>query len=414
MDTNVERKQRGQILVLVAIMLVAMLAMLALVLDGGTAYAKRREAQNAADAGALAGARVFCETRDSAQAEAAAVVYAEDRNGATHALATAAEPGVVTVTAQITYPTYFAHLVGFTELGAEATAAAGCEVPSVGRNILPIGWACQRPSLLDTEPITGTDCLTEDQIITEEELDHRLANPTQPDGTIWPELFILMDSAWEEDDMEFVCAPPHGSTDTVTYPGELDCDLDNDGENDLVANGDRSWLDLDGGGGGADELGDWIHDGFPDEIEAHDWIGGQSGVANSLFHDVDAEVGRIFAVPIFSHICRDYPGQPPCTGLDSNGEEIWHTEDDIIVTAGGNYYYHIDGFAAFYITCVGAPGLHNTCPGHDFAVDEEVFGHGNEPPTIEGYFVYGVFPDLDSIPSDDPLDSGAYTIRLLK
>jgi uncharacterized membrane protein len=52
-----QNSESGQFLVMLAVMLLALLAMLALVLDGGTLYLRRREAQNAADAGALAGAR---------------------------------------------------------------------------------------------------------------------------------------------------------------------------------------------------------------------------------------------------------------------------------------------------------------------------------------------------------------------
>ena len=51
------KRERGQIMVLVALGLVALLGFTALAMDMGMAYADRRQAQNAADAGALAGAR---------------------------------------------------------------------------------------------------------------------------------------------------------------------------------------------------------------------------------------------------------------------------------------------------------------------------------------------------------------------
>ncbi len=52
------RNERGQILVLFALALVAMIAMVGLILDGGSAFAQRRQEQNAADLAALAGAVV--------------------------------------------------------------------------------------------------------------------------------------------------------------------------------------------------------------------------------------------------------------------------------------------------------------------------------------------------------------------
>jgi hypothetical protein len=49
----------GQTLVLVALMLTALIGLAALAIDGNQAYAQRRRAQNAADAGALAGTRAL-------------------------------------------------------------------------------------------------------------------------------------------------------------------------------------------------------------------------------------------------------------------------------------------------------------------------------------------------------------------
>ncbi len=60
MNTSTEaRNERGQILVIVAVGLVAIIAMVALVVDGGFAWAKQRDTQNAADASAEAGAVVL-------------------------------------------------------------------------------------------------------------------------------------------------------------------------------------------------------------------------------------------------------------------------------------------------------------------------------------------------------------------
>ena len=57
--------ERGQILVLFTLGLVAMISMVGLVLDGGDAFAQRRDQQNAADLGALAGANAYMNTRGS-------------------------------------------------------------------------------------------------------------------------------------------------------------------------------------------------------------------------------------------------------------------------------------------------------------------------------------------------------------
>ncbi len=56
-------RKRGQALVLIALAFAAFLALLALAIDGGNAYAQRRRAQNAADAAALSATRWLWEIR---------------------------------------------------------------------------------------------------------------------------------------------------------------------------------------------------------------------------------------------------------------------------------------------------------------------------------------------------------------
>lgn len=75
---------RGQALVLIALAFAAFLALLALAIDGGNAYAQRRRAQNAADAAALSGARRLWEIRRQGGSEAdllAAIREAIDAHG---------------------------------------------------------------------------------------------------------------------------------------------------------------------------------------------------------------------------------------------------------------------------------------------------------------------------------------------
>ena len=60
---------------------IVFVAILALVLDGGNAYAAKRQAQNAADAGALAGATAMCKYDDATLGRDTAIEYAT-KNGA--------------------------------------------------------------------------------------------------------------------------------------------------------------------------------------------------------------------------------------------------------------------------------------------------------------------------------------------
>jgi hypothetical protein len=81
-------REGGQILVLFTLSLVALIAMVGLVLDGGSAFAQRRVEQNAADLAAMAGANAYLNTNGSVNvktnAALAAAAQAATRNGYTH------------------------------------------------------------------------------------------------------------------------------------------------------------------------------------------------------------------------------------------------------------------------------------------------------------------------------------------
>lgn len=382
MDPNTRRIEKGQSLVIVTLIVVAIMAVLALVIDGGMMLASRRKAQVAADAAALAGARAYClePNISTAQANAAAAItdYAVTRNEAESVSAQYGTVGrVVTVTTQLDFDTFFAHLIGQPTITVEAEAAAGCFTPNTADGPLPIAWACRPPLAGDSgddDDVGGggdseMNCV--DEAITRDVLDTYLANPL-PSGQIYPELYIVMDAATEESVEDLVCAPA----------GNVDCDVDNDGTNDfnLLPGGDRAWINLDGSGGGAAQLSRWIDGTEQVELRTHTWVSTEPGVANSIYITVDDyAVGQVRIVPIYDILCDDNPNTS-CPG------DI-HT-DDIVVPGGvGQTYYHIISFSAFYITCVDAPGASSHCPGHDFGVANGIFA--NNMKTIEGYFISG-------------------------
>ena len=136
--------QKGQSLVIVALFLVALIAILALTLDGGNAYLKRREAQNSADAGALAGARVYCADPEFAYDDA--VLTAIEYVGKNNATVLPGYPTIyddqVTVGTTITFDSFFGSILGSPSMTANAIAKAGCYSPCFGEGVLPIVWTC--------------------------------------------------------------------------------------------------------------------------------------------------------------------------------------------------------------------------------------------------------------------------------
>ena len=176
METQSDR-QRGQAIVLLAFLMVALLAFAALAVDGGNTYVERRRAQNAADAGALAGARELwlhlsagdssetslrTEMNQAAESNGIAdstgsagdfyntnvVAYYTDKNGVAQNIevgtAGSIPPHVagVQVTTKRSFSTFFASIIGRDSMGAEAQATAVI-IPPEGCGDFAIFAACQ-------------------------------------------------------------------------------------------------------------------------------------------------------------------------------------------------------------------------------------------------------------------------------
>ena len=136
---------RGSNIVFVAIAMTAVMAMTALVVDGGFAYGEKRQVQNAADAASLAGMRVYWidkyanESVRRTAAQNAACDYAR-LNGADTCTATflnatsgghteGASPNcpslyILKVTTARTFKTFFAGSVGRSQLAVSASSKA--------------------------------------------------------------------------------------------------------------------------------------------------------------------------------------------------------------------------------------------------------------------------------------------------
>ncbi|MCC7354463.1 MAG: hypothetical protein IT330_12000 [Anaerolineae bacterium] len=132
------RQAHGQDLVIFAIALPALIAMLALGVDGGYAYAQRRRMQTAADAAALAGARMIGMGGGSGQVGTAVTQYATNNGAASASWQYISGGNGVRVTAQRTFNTFFAGFIGRPTMTASATADATLDYLSAAGNLLPI------------------------------------------------------------------------------------------------------------------------------------------------------------------------------------------------------------------------------------------------------------------------------------
>jgi Flp pilus assembly protein TadG len=436
----------GQTLVLVVLGILVFVGILALVLDGGNAYAARRAAQNAADAGALAGAQYLCSHRTETGVIGAAISKAQEYANLNDPDVSAVdvtidEPNVtVNVNATVTKDTFFAGLIGFDTVSPRAEAAAACMAPDV--STLPVAWSCR-------ENVAGQVTCTEN------------LGPCRPGDRYYTPgdsadgkkcTYLIMDSVKTKkgscvEDPEnpgycqndLICAGQTGTPpsctpdfdlndDGVNEENVIDCDLDNDCIDDLAAGGSRSWLDLDGApAGGAADLKAWIRGEPVDPIEPHTWLAGESGVATSIFSTaVNYILGKDVILPVFNKNCNGYPVIDyvnPETLDYCNAGSGDHME--LIDGVGpGTFTFHVISFSAFHVTCIQTgknkadweagyqiPSTppHKTCYGHDWAVAAGSIDENDK--TIEGYFIRKILGGYGD--PGDFYDTGTFTVGLI-
>jgi hypothetical protein len=240
--THSQDKRAGQALVVFALMLLGLVAMLALVLDGGNIYLQRRRMQNAADAGAIAGVRVLALNGTEAQASVAAQEYAVQRNHAQSAQVSFSPHQIVVVTEERSAAT-FARMLGVQTLTVTARATARYD------------------------GVTALDGLAP---ITVRNFDYQHGVPY----TIW------------DDDKD--SSPSTGNI-SGGYRGwlNLDCVYP-------VSCGDA----------GSSNLTEWMSNGYPGTLSTNTWIRGSSGAKPSVIHQVT--VGQILRIAIFDDIQPKY------------------------------------------------------------------------------------------------------------
>ena len=118
------RDESGAVLVIVAVSLVALLGFAALAIDVGSFYQAQRQAQSAADAGALAGADDIIASPTAVLGDA--TTYASTNAPSTTPTISATQPtsASVRVTVDASTPAFFGRLLGLTSAKVSATAVA--------------------------------------------------------------------------------------------------------------------------------------------------------------------------------------------------------------------------------------------------------------------------------------------------
>lgn len=282
------REARGQVLVIVAVGMVALIGMVGLVIDGGHAWGQQRETQNGADAAAKSGtiqiqqyyaggaqndANVGCAVASAATdngVDVETAVYTDylgdplvPEQVVGDCASTAAIPpeaqGVKATTTQ-TFATFLAGVVGFSELTAtaDATAIVGT-VPGIcpadaGCGALPVTFPQTLGVCDDSE---AKYVFREDQPVG------------QPGHGVW-EPYELVPEGSALDASNLAVVPL--------------CDIDS---------GSVGWIDFDCGQNLSDEVGTPCNDYIP----IPDWIATQTGNINSAEDEMRTHTGDVAGTP---------------------------------------------------------------------------------------------------------------------
>jgi hypothetical protein len=404
------RFDKGQSIVIVALIMLALVGLTALALDGGYAFWERRIAQNAADAGAIAGAHELCSKTSNPQVNSVASSYVVKNKALVSDVSWSTASKTVSVTTNLSFDSFFAGVIGYDVITVTAKAVAKCSPTCDTEGVLPVAWSCKPPVEGSELPPDFCQLKFWDQ------------NTTCDFGD--PDYYVVADSS--QISKEIVCAdpvPPFGGvgptpTATATPSSNqynyVDCDLNDDGVNDvkILSGGSKVWLDLTGQSGGSD-ITNWVKYGYPGSVTVHTWYPGESGVQGSTFQAVfDYHEGQDVVIPIFDYIYNAWPN----TASNTN----WHASLDDCVprpcTPNQNVskdYFHVIAFAGFRVACVteGQTG-NTTCPGQQFLIDLGV--NSNSLKTIEGCFHKDTGYGYGTTSSGSCKDTGSYAVQLVK
>lgn len=363
--TRRARTERGQVLVIVGVGMIAFIAMVGLVIDGGNAWGQQRETQNGADAAAKAGATVIQQSLTGGSVDGDDVACATDASAAANGVELetaeytaydgtplgvqvgacgsggsipATAQGVLATTTQ-EFDTYLMGVVGFSQLTAraDATAVVGivediCRAED-GCGVLPVTF----PRTLDTCDGTSRQTIGEDE---------------------WPLLNTENGDVLTTDNLAIMPLCKKG-------PGAV------------------GWLDF-----GCGNLANHIENPCNDEIPIPSWEQTNPGNPNNLEDELGAFAGPNPGVPEDEDLVVRIPIHDFTCGDDD-------LEDDDPITAcstyptwsgnGNSFYYHIPAWAGFKLDGAYVGGSDPECnqpPGSP----QDVGGNGATG-CLKGWFV---------------------------
>jgi hypothetical protein len=358
------RSAQGQIIVIAALAMVAIVAMVGLVIDGGAVFAQQRLAQNGADAASTAGALVVAENLGSAtdirddknvydavkgiadknDLKGWTAFYTDDTgndilDGTGNPIPVANVSGQPIPTAargvraggHRDVPTTFSRVVGFDNLvaSAEATVVAG---KSSGECVLDEQSSCALLPI--TFPVQVYECDSSGNLIPGYWVG--APPPTSPTDPYWP--IVGAESLP-------TTANPSGDTSKLAILPL--CKSASGGS------GAFGWLDLDP----SQNLPNEIEGPLTVTVDIPDWFQTQAGNPNSVEDELSAYIHKPVLIPLNNGACREDPGATSVcpagkAGVDPVGNNTWY----YVHTLGNFYIDQVLVKGSNVDQCASAPG----------------------------------------------------------
>jgi hypothetical protein len=342
-------RARGQVIVLIALAMVAMLAAVALVIDGGNAYAQQRKTQNGIDASAEAGATQLARKMSGVAIADADVMAAINQTATSNDITTIVNADYTDIDGVVIGPvgtgaipsaaqgvhvggsrdfdTYVGGVVGLRQWTAsgEATAITGYAEESGFGGLVPL-----------TFPILLTQCESGGG-------SSKLFFPD--DGIVDPPDNPAFGTSW-----------PFGPNNRVAIP--------------LCSNGPGNvgWIDWDSGGGGVAQLTKYILGQIPNPpITTPRWYEvTETGGKTALDSPMDTLEGKDITIPIF-HAEADDPSTAADETLIGTCDAIPDAPRDTItnchpadIGANGQGWYFLETFGVFHLEHSYIQGMHQS------------------------------------------------------
>ena len=403
------RGAEGQILVIAAGAMVAVVVMVGLVIDGGALYAQQRLAQNGSDAISTAATLVIAENLGSATniryqkdvykaANDIAVkdglagwtaVYTDDKgvpldpvvNVTDAPLLTPIPPTARGVRAggSRTVDTTFSRVAGFNQLiaTAEATVVAG---KASGECTISEDDAC---TLLPvTFPVKTYECDNHGDLIPGTGTWIGAPPPgSNPGDTYWP-----LVGAEDLPGGTFVNGNP--ATEAILPL----CKSASNGS------GAFGWLDLDPG---IPNLAGEINGPLTTEVDIPDWFQTQAGNPNSVDGEISQYIGQRVLIPLNNGACRVDPGVATTCPIGQEGKD----------PTGNNTWYYVHTLGNFYLDKVFVQGSNTgQCASPPGTPLVPITSGGGFLGCLKGWFINYV--SSGPIVPDQPIIRGSTSIAI--